>query len=320
MDGRSRLHEDSVTASGAPVSEREARLLRLVDIMRAEREGASGGESAEDGGSGFRWWRGVGLILAGVVGVTAAVVVFLHNPGPTGVRRDAPHDPVAGTAMQVQPVPDPVASVQRYPSPSTPPPSTVQASPAAGAAEAVRPGEPGTGASAPSGPSQAAVAEPREAEPPAAAVAPAPPEAVSTPTQSVAPAAPPHEAEAASGAPPTQSVAPLAPPHAAEAASGVPPAEAAAGGPDLRVYYPAGSSRAEASARNLTARIGSNVTNSDVRAESSPPDHAVIRFSGERDHTLARMIGRSLGDAGYRWTIENTRSRSDTIEVWLPAK
>jgi hypothetical protein len=32
------------------------------------------------------------------------------------------------------------------------------------------------------------------------------------------------------------------------------------------------------------------------------------------------MIGRSLGDAGYRWTIENTRSRSDTIEVWLPAK
>jgi hypothetical protein len=130
-------------------------------------------------------------------------------------------------------------------------------------------------------------------------VVPAPPEAVADPTQSVTPPAPPHGTEAASGAR---------------------TAEAPADGPDLLIYYPSGSTRAEASARNLAAQIGSNVTNSDVRAGGGPSDHAAIRFSGERNHTLARMIGRSLGEAGYHWKIDASPSRGNTIEVWLPAK
>jgi len=92
--------------------------------------------------------------------------------------------------------------------------------------------------------------------------------------------------------------------------------------PALLVYFPRGSLRAETNARSLSARIDSNLTKSDFAAQSTLPDDAVIKFSEESNHTLARMVGKSLADLGYRWRIENNASpvgaHRNMIEVWLP--
>jgi hypothetical protein len=74
----------------------------------------------------------------------------------------------------------------------------------------------------------------------------------------------------------------------------------------------------------LAARIGSNLTSSDFNAQTNLPNDAVIKFSEERNHALALMIGKSLGDSGYRWKIEKSSSsvgsHRNMIEVWLPMK
>jgi hypothetical protein len=66
------------------------------------------------------------------------------------------------------------------------------------------------------------------------------------------------------------------------------------------------------------------LTSSDFKARTDLPDDAVIKFAEERNHALARMIGKSLGVLGYRWRIENTSSsvgsHRNMIEVWLPMK
>jgi hypothetical protein len=94
--------------------------------------------------------------------------------------------------------------------------------------------------------------------------------------------------------------------------------------PVLSVYYPHGSRRGEATARILATRIGSEVTSSDIKTPTSLPDDAMIVFSEERNHEFARMIGKSLGDSGYRWKIEKipspVGSHRNMIEVWLPMK
>jgi hypothetical protein len=402
MDGRSQLDEDSTGASDNPGSAREARLLRLVDIMRAEQIRASVEQGAEAGGSGFHWRRpwpvgGLVLIAAGVVGATLAGAVLLHSTGPSGGRRRAAS---VDTAM-VEPAP--VASAQRTPAAD---PVQPQPPPGAGEADAVadKPGGPGAGAGTSNAPDRS-----QAAEPPEVAAAPTQAAPVTTPPQPIAPTVPQVEAEpaapgreaepaapqqetapaaaqgeTASAAPPgetepaaprqesepaapgqeTASAAPQqetasaapgqetasaapgqetasAAPGREAAASGTspagspvagpPPATATAEVPDpeaarpvLLVYYPDGSVPAEAAARSLTTRIGSNFVNSDVNAETSPPDTAVIRFSEQRNHSLARIVGKSLGDAGYRWRIENTAgsgaSQRNTIEVWLPGK
>jgi hypothetical protein len=92
--------------------------------------------------------------------------------------------------------------------------------------------------------------------------------------------------------------------------------------PTLLVYFPRGSLRAETNARSLSARIDSNLAKSDLETQSILPDDAVIKFSEESNHTLARVVDKSLRDLGYRWRIENSASpvgaHRDMIEVWLP--
>jgi hypothetical protein len=94
--------------------------------------------------------------------------------------------------------------------------------------------------------------------------------------------------------------------------------------PVLRVYYPHGSSRAEATARTLFQRIDSSLAGSEFQAQADLPNEAVIGFSEEKNHALARVIGKSLGQAGYRWKIENASASSGSprniIEVWLPRR
>jgi hypothetical protein len=92
--------------------------------------------------------------------------------------------------------------------------------------------------------------------------------------------------------------------------------------PALVVYFPRGSLRAETNARSLSTRIGSDLAKSDFEAQPTLPDDAVIKFSDESNHKLARFVGKSLGDMGYRWRIENTSGSAgavrNKIEVWLP--
>jgi hypothetical protein len=92
--------------------------------------------------------------------------------------------------------------------------------------------------------------------------------------------------------------------------------------PALLVYVPHGSLRAETNARSLSARVDVDLKMFDSESKSALPDDAVIKFSAEGNHTLARTVGKSLGDLGYRWRIENSSdlvaARRNMIEVWLP--
>jgi hypothetical protein len=138
----------------------------------------------------------------------------------------------------------------------------------------------------------------------------APPAAIATRPDPIEPRALRHEADAAAAPPPARAEAEVSEPETAK--------------PVLLVYYPHGSRHGEATARSLAAPIGSVVTSSDIKAPTSLPDDAMIVFSEERNHEFARMIGKSLGDSGYRWKIEKipspVGSHRNMIEVWLPMK
>ena len=90
----------------------------------------------------------------------------------------------------------------------------------------------------------------------------------------------------------------------------------------LLVYVPHSSLRAETNARSLLARINVDLTVFASESKSALPDDAVIKFSAESNHALARTVGKSLGDLGYRWRIENSSdlvaARRNFVEVWLP--
>jgi hypothetical protein len=100
--------------------------------------------------------------------------------------------------------------------------------------------------------------------------------------------------------------------------------------PTLWVYYPFGSTLAGESARNLAIRVGATITAADFRPQANLPRAAdlpkvaVIRFSEERNHSLARVIGNTVGALGYSWKIESAVNMSgaqrNTVEVWLPTK
>jgi hypothetical protein len=89
----------------------------------------------------------------------------------------------------------------------------------------------------------------------------------------------------------------------------------------LRIYYSSRSPLAEDAARNLAVRVGASITKFDFQTQSQMPEVAVIRFSDERNHALARVIA---ADLEYSWRIEKVAGPGglgrDTIEVWLPSK
>jgi hypothetical protein len=309
MDSRSRLNDGPAKAPNGFGTDREERLLRFVDILRTEQVRASIGAGAEGGGTGFRRWRGLALFLVVVVVAIGAATAFLKVPGPSVVRPDATPDSAPGTASVQAPEPTPLSQSALRPK--------IAASPAPeGVSEADAP----TGGAVNPNPTPpiAGVLSSSNARPPGPA-----------PVQQGAADSPNLTGPAAAARPDT--IQPLAPGHEAEALAAPPPAGAdpEVSEPEtakrfLLVHYPHGSPRGEATARNLSARIGSSVTSSDIQARTSLPDDAVIDFSDERNHELARMIGKSLGDSGYRWKIEKIPSpvgtHSNMIEVWLPMK
>jgi hypothetical protein len=128
---------------------------------------------------------------------------------------------------------------------------------------------------------------------------------------------------------PPKSIDLVAPPYQADALAGPSTTKTAAEAPEsqaakpaLKIYYPYGSSRAETNARILSARIASTLASFDFQAQTNVPNDVVVKFSEEKNHALARIVGKSLGDLGYRWKIENSsgsaKSHHNLIEVWLP--
>jgi hypothetical protein len=309
-DCRSRLDEDPASVSNGRGTDREERLLRFVDILRADQVRAS--IVAEGDKAGFRRWRGPGRLLAVVIIAIGAAAAFLQASKPPHVYPDAQPDSAVGTAL-VQSASEPARLSQR-----DLPLKIVQPQPHKDVADVHvptdRPVDPAPIRPVPEAlssnphPSEPVLAEQQVADPPDIAEATTPPAAVTMQPKSTDLLAPRHEADALASRPLTRIAAEVSESETAK--------------PILRVYYPYGSSRAEANARGLSARIDSNLTSSDFEAQTNVPIDAVIKFSEERNHALARMIGRSLGDSGYRWKIENTSSAvgsgRNVIEVWLP--
>jgi hypothetical protein len=289
---------------------REERLLRFVDILRTEQVRAS--IVAEGDKTSFRRWRGPGLIIAAVVFVTVGASAFLPALRPSGVHPDARPDLALATAV-ADLAPEPAYLAQQDPkkiAQPQPPEGIVDADVPAGGAvnpapirsipEALSPVSPH--------PSEAVLPDRQVADSPDAAGATAPAALMTAQPKSVDLLAQRYQADALASRPTTTTAAEVS--------------ESEAGKPVLRVYYPHGSSRAEANARILSARIDPNLVGSDFQTKADLPNDAVIKFSEEKNHTLARLVGKSLGDLGYRWKIENNSgaigSHRNMIEVWLP--
>jgi hypothetical protein len=311
MDSRSRLDENPSRAPNYPATDREERLLRMVDDLRTRQVVAN----AEGGRTGFRRAHGPGVLLAIVLVLMGTAAAFLHISGPSHVHRDAPPDSAVGTApVQSAPAPAPADQPVAPPNIAQPRPPENMAKVDAHADGSANPAPvnsvPGALSLSIPHPPQSSPAEQRAPDPPDVAAAATPSAAVTPRPKYSDPVAPQHEPNAVASPPPTGAVAEVAEPDTAK--------------PELWVYYPLGSSRAEANARSLAARIASNLSSSGFKAQANLSGEAVIKFSEERHHALARMIGKSLGDSGYGWKIEKTSSsvgsHRNIIEVWLPMK
>jgi hypothetical protein len=306
MDSRSRLNDGPAKAPNSLGTDREERLLRFVDILRTEQVRASIGANADGGGTGFRRWRGLALLLAVMVVAIGAAAAFLRAPGPSPARPDATPDSAAATASVRAPEPAP-------PGRSALPSETAHSHASDGAAEGDAPAggpvNPDPTPPVPGVPPEPALAGQSAADPADITGPTAPPAAIATRPDPIKSRALRHEPDAVA-APPVRAEAEVSEPETAK--------------PVLLVYYPHGSRLGDATARSLATRIGSEVTSSDIKTPTSLPDDAMIVFSEERNHEFARMIGKSLGDSGYRWKIEKIPSpvgtHSNMIEVWLPMK
>jgi hypothetical protein len=311
MESRSRSDENPARASNYSATEREEQLLRMLDKLRTRQIVAN----AEGGQTGLRRAHMPAVLLAIVLVLMGTAAAFLHISGSSHVHRDAPPESAVGTAP-VQSAPAPALADQ----PAVPPTMAQPRSPenmAEADAPADRPVNPAAVNALPGAlslaiphPSQSSPAEQRAPDPPDVAAAATPSAPVTPQPKYIEPVAPQHEANAVASPPPTGVVAEVPEPDTAK--------------PDLWIYYPSGSLRAQAYARTLAARIASNLSSSDFKAQADLPGGAVIKFSDERHHALARMIGKSLGDSGYGWKIEKTPnsdvSHRNIIEVWLPMK
>jgi hypothetical protein len=283
-----------------------------VDILRTEQTLGSIEANEEEGGkTGFRRSRGLVLALAVIAMAVAAATLLalgarhLHSDalpdsvvGITPVHSDSERDHVTQRDLppQSQPAQPPDGVVQGK-APTHRPIDPIPSSPIP---EALPPDNPHT-----TGP---AIAQQQVADQPDMTELNRQPAAVpSHPKSSNDLTLQQREGEPASGA-------------AISTADEISESETAK--PVLRVYYPSGSSYAETNARSLLVRIQPDLTRSDAEAQTGLPDEAIIKFSEKRNHTLARLIGKSLGTLGYRWKIENASGLvgpRNMIEVWLPS-
>jgi hypothetical protein len=367
-EGRSRSDEDLAKLLNGRGTDREERLLRLVDTMRAEQLHASTVAKEEGENSNFGRWRKPGLLLAAVFIAAGVAAAFLHTsrplpalwnlqpaataltasvpsgaePGHRDERDPAPKivqpQPPAGVAkpdvaMDRPLGPTPSGDLAAAVPPSVPHPSEpVSAQQPVPAQQPIPARQPVSTQPPVSTEPSVSARQPVSTQPP---VSTEPSVAAQQPVSAEPPvsAHPPVSAQQPIPAqPPLSDQQPVStPPDASQAATPTAPAptgttdevaELETAKPVLSVYYAQGSSHAETTARNLPVWIGSDLASSNAAAQTNVSGDAVIKLSEERNHALARMIGKSLGDAGYKWRIENTSAsvgeHRNSIEVWLP--
>jgi hypothetical protein len=296
------LNESASRASNGHGTDREERLLRLVDILRTEQVSASIVTKDEVGRTGLRRWRG--LWLPAVVVVLMGAAAILYASRPTHVFSDArPHlSPEPAHPIQS----NPTAKIGLQPQPRDGTGDTSVATD--------KPSDPALIAPFHGGFTQGNPLQPL----------PTIERQVTNPS-SVAEAAPSLDGNIGE----TKPVDLLAPKHESDSLANPNPAAVIGdvsgskpNKPTLMVYFPRGSLRSETNARSLATRIEANFAKSDFEAQSALPDDAVIYFLEESSHNLARVVGKSLGDLGYRWRIVNGSSPAgvhrNMIEAWLP--
>jgi hypothetical protein len=289
-DCRPPSHDDAAAASKVRGTDREERLLRYVDILRTEQVlGSIEANEQEGGKTGFRRSRGLVLALA-VIAVAVAAALLLAE-GARRLHSDVqPNSEVGITSAHSGSERDHVTQrdLPLQTAPAQPP--DVLSSPVP---QALPPDNPHT--------TVPTITQQQVADPPDMTEVTRQPAAVpSQPQPSNELTLQHREGGAADEVSESQTAKPV-----------------------LRVYYPSGSLHAETNARSLLARVQPDLTRSDAEAQTGLPNEAVIKFSEERNHPLARLIGKSLGILGYRWKIENASGMVDrprnVIEVWLPS-
>jgi hypothetical protein len=255
----SQLNEGSARAPNGHGTDREERLLRLVDILRTEQVSASIVAKTEVGKTGLHRWRGPCLLAVVVILMGAAALLQASRPTHvySDVRHGLPPDPGHRiqsdlTAKIVQPQPPEGTGGANV---STDKPINLFLI-----------------APLPEGLAQGNALQ----SPPII-------EHQMTKRSGIAEAATSLDGSIAE----TKPVDLLTPRHEAGSLAN-PPLAAMTGDvsgsktnkPALLVYFPRGSLRAETNARSLSARIDSNLAKSDFEAQSSLPDDAVISGFG----------------------------------------
>lgn len=92
----------------------------------------------------------------------------------------------------------------------------------------------------------------------------------------------------------------------------------------LSIHFLASSGAAAAEAKALAARFGSGFQRAETHADPAAPPKALVRYSDQADHAVAKSIARLLADRHYTWRLERhvaaqSAAPSRTVEVWLPS-
>jgi hypothetical protein len=326
MDTKSRLADNPAAGESGDELSPQERLQRLADAFDAGPDWPEGHiselvaaaqkkparaeavASVENRPDGSGWRRNVVLFFVIVAAVTGVAGAILQLFGPGRVQQG---DSTRST-LSSGPIPSP---------PQAAPPATSaqlqsgQTAADANATKVLAPYRPLGRAPA--------VPAPNNAVPPGSAITR---QSVDTPQKALANATPPavDPTRPDVAKPVTSQRAPAVVTEAAPAAGAASISDADAGRPSLSIVYQAGSGSAEDSARSLKAQVGSNVTGVDLNPRSDLPKVAVIRYSQEKNHALARSIGPLLTNMGYSWRIESGATATDSprgvIEVSLPTK
>jgi hypothetical protein len=296
----SQLNESSPRDVNGRGTDREERLLRLVDILRTEQISADTVADTEVGKISLHRWRGPCFWAIVVILMGAAALLLASRPNlvSADVRPDLPHEPgypiqLGLTAKIAQPLRD--GTGDTHVSTDKPiNPSFITPFP-----EGLPQGDPLQ---------SPPIIEHQVADRPSLAKAATSLDGNIAATKPDDVIVPKHEADSPAN------------PTSAALIGDV--SGSKTNKPALMVYFPRGSLRAETNAENLAVRVDANLAKADFEAQSTLPDDAVIKYSGEGGHKLARVVGKSLGDFGYRWRIVNSSSpvgaHGSMIEVWLP--
>ncbi len=341
MNIGSRLAQDPARVAIDDETTPEERLQRLVlESLRAEYEEEAVTAVAVQPPPPERVrtgrLRGLTLFLALVIATTAAGGLALLILGRQEIEQD-PEPGVVATTEPVQPAPPVVSQPPIAPENVSrraevaieAEPPKAQADNAAPISLDTVPPSPGTSRSLDPVPAKPSIDNPSN---PAPFVAPRPSDPP-RPNDPAKPNDPPRPNDPAKPNDPPRSGSAKSPVAQRETGTGASPSPARAiatarepeqGKPVVWIYYPIGATQAGETARTLAARIAPDAARVDYGAQADMPRIAVIRFSVGKNEELAKAVGKTLGNLGFRWKIEDVSKSVSTphnmVEIWLPAR